>query len=110
MLPKAVEPSRRHRGTAVFIGILSCLDVYRNHAAGTVALLSIFAWLKPKFDNLHRVASRNVTIFSICLQTQLSLYVTIFYQICWFHSYADYIGNLVFWSSHAMIAEESCVD
>lgn len=56
------------------------------------------------------VASRNVTIFSICLQTQLSLYVTIFYQICRFHSYADYIGNLVFWSSHAMIAEESCVD
>jgi len=29
-----------------FIGILSCLDVYRNHAAGTVAPLSIFASLK----------------------------------------------------------------
>jgi RNA polymerase sigma-70 factor (ECF subfamily) len=48
----------------------------------------------------------NPAIFSICLQAQLSLCVTLFYQICRFHSYADYIGNLVFWSSRAVIAED----
>ena len=45
ILPKALNRVADIAVLLFFFGILGCLDVYRNHAAGTGAPLSIFAWL-----------------------------------------------------------------